>query len=680
MTPTQTGNSTDGLERRRCARHQVKSLAYMDIGADNGGIVLNISESGLAVHAVSILPPDPIVDIRLQLHKSNKRLETRAKVAWTSETKKEAGIEFIDLPEEVRLEIKEWLALENLEPLCVARGLRIENPPATEQSLTRRTARTDKWTNLVSELMSIPAGIDRAVESPRTPARPGTVTESMPGKETAAPLNLGSILAGEESETDTPERDFGRPASLLTDSKLSTSESDSIASHRADYPVSPNPNADGNVQYRGSGAEFSLPSDKLLSSPRRSGAIPPNQNNKNGRANGSQNNQEPDSSTPHGDDFLKKAREVFGPKGLARTVPGAAQDNAASSLNSAETAPTKLRSQDYSKEHVLAPASGLIATSALPSEASIPNSPWPLTSAGLKPDARFEEPLYSSTASPPERSLDLRSFVGLFALCVLLSVLCLALGVVVGRSVTRHSPSTADSSDNGFSQRAPTDVQNNKNSDQSALSAATSHGQNGSRNRNQNRNQNQNQKLTRERPSTLNAVSHRASAADRSTVEDVVSPENDSDQPPADRSTVQGNSQTLSAENASSNGAPIAPPPAAAVSATAPAIHAIAPPNVNAAPRTQPPSDRLVPAHLIYRVEAFYPKEALQQRVEGTVKIHATVGPDGRVKNLRVVSGPASLTAAALSAAQYWRYVPALRNGEPIDSDEDISIEFHLLH
>jgi len=109
-------------------------------------------------------------------------------------------------------------------------------------------------------------------------------------------------------------------------------------------------------------------------------------------------------------------------------------------------------------------------------------------------------------------------------------------------------------------------------------------------------------------------------------------------------------------------------------------MHATVIPNSSAAPRMQPPADRLVAAHLIYRVEPFYPKEALQQRVEGTVKIHATVGQDGRVKNLRVISGPASLTSAALGAAQYWRYVPALRNGEPIETDEDISIEFHLLH
>jgi protein TonB len=143
---------------------------------------------------------------------------------------------------------------------------------------------------------------------------------------------------------------------------------------------------------------------------------------------------------------------------------------------------------------------------------------------------------------------------------------------------------------------------------------------------------------------------------------------------------VQASSQALSPANTSTNGASVTPLPAAPISAAAPDIHATVIPNSTAAPRTQPPADRLVAAHLIYRVEPFYPKEALQQRVEGTVKIHATIGQDGRVKNLRVISGPASLTSAALSAAQYWRYVPAIRNGEPIETDEDISIEFHLLH
>jgi periplasmic protein TonB len=81
---------------------------------------------------------------------------------------------------------------------------------------------------------------------------------------------------------------------------------------------------------------------------------------------------------------------------------------------------------------------------------------------------------------------------------------------------------------------------------------------------------------------------------------------------------------------------------------------------------------------LIYSYYPVYPRDALQQGVEGTVVIHATVGQDGRVKNLRVVSGPALLTSAALDAAQYWRYIPALRNGEPYETEQDISIDFHL--
>jgi protein TonB len=108
---------------------------------------------------------------------------------------------------------------------------------------------------------------------------------------------------------------------------------------------------------------------------------------------------------------------------------------------------------------------------------------------------------------------------------------------------------------------------------------------------------------------------------------------------------------------------------------TAPEFHITPAPEPKAPPFPQPPpSDRLVPAHLIYRVEPIYPRTA--SGAEGTVKIHATVGRDGTVKNLKVVSGPPPLTAAAIEAAQYWRYIPALRNGDPVETEADISIEF----
>ena len=311
--------------------------------------------------------------------------------------------------------------------------------------------------------------------------------------------------------------------------------------------------------------------------------------------------------------------------------------------------------------------SGLVVTSSPPAETSISSVARPGTSS-RPPTARLEAPKDEFKAPPSERSWNLRSFVGLLALCLLLSAGCLGLGIVVGRSVAMHSSNNANSGDDAAAQATA--------ADQPVSTAAISPGQKQSQNRNQ--------KLNRGQSSRFDVASHQKPAADRSRGENMDSSENGSDDPPdnvqADGPTGQASSEASSPADTSTNGASFTPPPAAPISATAPTIHATVIPNSSAAPRTQPPADRLVAAHLIYRVEPFYPKEALQQRVEGIVKIHATVGQDGRVKNLRVISGPASLTSAALSAAQYWRYVPALRNGEPIETDEDISIEFHLLH
>jgi protein TonB len=90
------------------------------------------------------------------------------------------------------------------------------------------------------------------------------------------------------------------------------------------------------------------------------------------------------------------------------------------------------------------------------------------------------------------------------------------------------------------------------------------------------------------------------------------------------------------------------------------------------------PTDRFNPCHLTYRVEPAYPSEAQDQRVEGTVKIHQVIGADGSVRTVTLISGPASLAPAALDAAQHWRYLPALLNGEPVDTEQDVQIEFHL--
>jgi TonB family protein len=90
------------------------------------------------------------------------------------------------------------------------------------------------------------------------------------------------------------------------------------------------------------------------------------------------------------------------------------------------------------------------------------------------------------------------------------------------------------------------------------------------------------------------------------------------------------------------------------------------------------PSDRFNPCYLTYRVEPVYPPEAQEKQIEGVVKIQQVIGADGRVRSVKPLSGPPLLVPAALEAARYWRYLPALLNGQPVETEKDVEIEFRL--
>jgi TonB family protein len=93
-------------------RQPVRSLAYVELGEGNGGIVLNVSEGGIAVQAVMSLMNDDLPCVRIQLAHSKKRIEAKGRITWTAGLRKTAGVEFIDLSQEARSLLREWVALE----------------------------------------------------------------------------------------------------------------------------------------------------------------------------------------------------------------------------------------------------------------------------------------------------------------------------------------------------------------------------------------------------------------------------------------------------------------------------------------------------------------------------------------------------------------------------------------
>jgi protein TonB len=110
-----------------------------------------------------------------------------------------------------------------------------------------------------------------------------------------------------------------------------------------------------------------------------------------------------------------------------------------------------------------------------------------------------------------------------------------------------------------------------------------------------------------------------------------------------------------------------------------------APPPPKPAPAVQkPPSEPirvtsdLQMAKLVRKIIPEYPPLARSARISGTVRLIGTIGKDGTIRNLQLVSGHPMLARAALEAVQQWIYKPTLLNGNPVEVIAPIEVNFTL--
>jgi TonB family protein len=99
-------------------------------------------------------------------------------------------------------------------------------------------------------------------------------------------------------------------------------------------------------------------------------------------------------------------------------------------------------------------------------------------------------------------------------------------------------------------------------------------------------------------------------------------------------------------------------------------------PVTNAAELTRMPSD--LPERVAQAEPASYPSLAKQMKVQGAVVLQAVVGADGGIKDLHVISGNPILVSAAVEAARQWRFAPYLQNGQPVETQAKIQVNFMI--
>ena len=107
------------LRRRRSPRHTLRSLAYVRFENGNGGIVRDLTESGVAIQAVAPLQVGQEVSVRFDLLSPRVRVETSGRVAWAN-ANGQAGVEFSALSSRLHRALKDWLLFQMLANAAIS--------------------------------------------------------------------------------------------------------------------------------------------------------------------------------------------------------------------------------------------------------------------------------------------------------------------------------------------------------------------------------------------------------------------------------------------------------------------------------------------------------------------------------------------------------------------------------
>lgn len=95
-------------DRRHCLRQKVNTPAFASFDGVTGGMILDLSEEGMAMQSTPPLEEHSRVPLHISLGEPAAYLETTGYVAWADALGR-AGVRFSDLPDEARTRLREWL-------------------------------------------------------------------------------------------------------------------------------------------------------------------------------------------------------------------------------------------------------------------------------------------------------------------------------------------------------------------------------------------------------------------------------------------------------------------------------------------------------------------------------------------------------------------------------------------
>ncbi|HXW54712.1 MAG TPA: TonB family protein [Candidatus Cybelea sp.] len=655
---TEQGPEGNGIaESRAYPRAGVHSLAYIELGDGNAGIVLNISETGLAVQTIQILSRDQFSQMTFRLPKTDEPIEASGKVVWQIRAKKQAGIEFVGLPDATRAAIKNWMA-EQLRPLETAAE---EAPAALGQVGPAPQQPTDPFAQIgAGAAIAQPRpGAQDAVDAMQEPATPSTVPPienplSLPSPGVDAPessvdRDIRRLLLGTPGSVPLPHFGYMPPGTAARNLKnprpwLTFAATAGLLAAAAFVALT--------TFVPGAITRAKMTVLAHLEGPRAGEQTADQTDQPQNTA------QEQAANTPQSGSPATATPDAQG--GLPTVLPGDT-DTASDSRNG--VVPTS----NQPEQNPAVPAQ----TTEQPSRSSATgqeNARTQPQSAVAPAHTGAYHPLNDSIA--PQNQTE--SHVG-----------------TTGRTEPQTRTASGNTSDqyaNGTADTpSPTTAGNSdrRNAEREGATAGPSGNSPGTARTSQSPSV-----PPTEGQAALNAwraqtAPSSGSSTNSSHRTEPVEPDQDlyARRDSASSPGIGTNQNTSAAQQAKSFEMPNS-----YSSPVEPSLPLSGIPSGSVAASSQfrgivgqnPTAGQLQIGQLVSSYSPAYPIEAAREGIEGTVKLSVLVRRDGAVRNIRIVSGPAILTSVAAAAVRDWRYGETFLAGQPIETEQYVTIVFRL--
>ncbi len=214
--PHSEKSAVQTTERRKYPRHKPRQLVYVDIGENNGGFILDVSEGGVCFQGVASLNDGEIVKIRFKLPGSSTSIRTEGQFIRAGSSEKGGALKFLNIPSEVQMQLREWIALSGrpqspsgdtdvLALLSAAPKHADEGGPAGADGARRFTsilAQALAKSSLEAEPADIPPADAAATTTPTSTTRVPDARETIDRSKWGEPIPPSTLASGLPAAND----------------------------------------------------------------------------------------------------------------------------------------------------------------------------------------------------------------------------------------------------------------------------------------------------------------------------------------------------------------------------------------------------------------------------------------------------------------------------------------------